>query len=108
MADNADLEFDPEFAAVVKRNPTAALVIEVRYLRRDVNAIDAKVEKVDAKVQGMQKQCPCKPLIDLTTDVAAIKGEDKGREKSGNNVIAWVGVLISVTSVAILVLSKVF
>ena len=95
MADTADLEFDPEFAAVVKRNPTAALVIEVRYLRRDVDALDKKVDGMGVK------QCPCNAMIDLGKKVATMEGEGTGREKTGSNLIAYLGVFVSIAAVLI-------
>lgn len=100
MPQTDDLEFDQDFADVVKRNPTAAMVIEMRYLRRDFSLLNEKVEK-------MQKQCPCQTVIDQGNAIASMQGEGCGREKTGNNVIAWIGVIISVASVAILILSKV-
>jgi hypothetical protein len=98
MAQLDDLELDEAFVKAIAKDPQAAIVIEMRYLRRDVSDLNNKVDGIQVK------QCPCTTVIELGKSVATIQGQDQGKDKSGSNTVAWAAIAVAVVAIIVTVI----
>ena len=106
MAQPDGLEFDEDLTDAIKRNPVAALVIEVRYLRRDTDAQNGKLDKMNDKVDKLAgKQCPCPQVTDQGRSILQLQTQRDDNKAVWAMVLAIAAIAIS-TGISIIELIR--
>jgi hypothetical protein len=90
MVQTDELAFDQDFADIVRKNPTAAMVIEVRYLRRDVNLLNTKVDRISAK------RCPCKQVVDQDKAITILQEQAADQNTGKANLLVYIALIAAV------------
>jgi hypothetical protein len=90
MVQTDELQFDQDFADVVKRNPVAALVIETRYLRRDVNLLNIKVDGISGK------RCPCQQVVDQDKAITILQAQAADADKGKSNIVVYLALIATI------------